>query len=67
MMNIQAKNQLYTINDKEKTYTAMEFKRMDWINKQCYITFQQASTGQWYTFERSSIFLHMHNERNLVS
>ncbi|MDL0434881.1 hypothetical protein QQB53_03805 [Niallia sp. SS-2023] len=67
MMNIQANNILYSIKLENQTYEAMEFKRMDWINKQCYITFQQASTGKWYTFNRSSINFLFDNEKNLVS
>ena len=66
-MNIQAKNLVYTIKHEDKTYSDMEFKRMDWINKQCYITFQQASTGKWFTFNRSSFYFLMDNEKNLVS
>ncbi|HWJ80568.1 MAG TPA: hypothetical protein VNR61_21090 [Niallia sp.] len=66
-MYIQDKKTLYVISYENNCYYYMDFKRVDWINGKCYVTFQQIDTGKWFTFEKNTIqFTHSQKE-NLVS
>lgn len=66
-MFIQEHNNLYAIKYNHTSYYAMDFKRLDWINGLCYMTFYQADTGKWFTFERNKMKWMTKEKQNLVS
>lgn len=66
-MFIQEHNNLYAIKYNHTSYYAMDFKRLDWINGMCYMTFYQADTGKWFTFERNKMKWMTKEKQNLVS
>jgi len=66
-MHIQTEDYMYEITYENNHYINMQFKRLDWINGICYITFQQAITGKWFTFEQNKIQLDVAEEKKLVS
>ena len=66
-MYMQEHNNLYVIKYEHTSYYAMDFKRLDWINGVCYVTFLQADTRKWFTFERNKITWMAKEKVNLVS
>ncbi|WP_445487126.1 hypothetical protein [Niallia sp. 03133] len=66
-MNIQSENKLYDMYYENKTYSELQFRRLDWIGSTCYITFQQARNGAWFTFEYNKVNFSRIKEKNLVS
>ncbi|PKG22437.1 hypothetical protein [Niallia nealsonii] len=66
-MNIQTEDYMYEITYEDNHYIDMQFKRLDWINGVCYVTFQQMITRKWFTFEQNKLHLALAMERKLVS
>ncbi|NRG33500.1 hypothetical protein [Niallia circulans] len=66
-MYIQEHKNIYVIKYNHTFYYAMDFKRMDWINGICCMTFLQVDTGKWFTFERNRIKWMEKEQQNLVS
>ncbi|MEZ2716396.1 hypothetical protein C2I17_00325 [Niallia circulans] len=66
-MYIQEHKNFYVIKYNHTSYYAMDFKRLDWINGKCYMTFLQVDTGKWFTFERNKIMWMEKQLQNLVS
>ncbi|MFT8323553.1 MAG: hypothetical protein ABF649_22090 [Bacillus sp. (in: firmicutes)] len=66
-MKIQLENKFYDVYHENKVYTNLQFRRLDWIDGVCYITFQQSISSEWFTFEQNKIYLSSGKEINLVS